>query len=447
MIILYSIIAIFIAWIWVDYYRLIDIYNKESLKYFILTFALGCASVLIVWGINSFFLDNYSFHLNGDFFNDFMYCFLNIGLVEEFSKTIPFLIVFLFFRSQINEPVDFIVFISISALGFSAAENVLYFHQYGPSIINGRAILSTVGHMFDTSLIAYGIIRMQFGKNPSKFFILIGFFVLAALSHGFYDFWLMYKETQTFGWLITVLYFLITISIFSTILNNALNNSTFFTYKKVVDSDKVSKRLLTYYGIIFLIQFILLILIENFIYALNNLRGSFLITGFIMIVAVIRLSRFKLIQGRWQKINIEFPFTLHRGDSFIGTRPSYLRIRIKGESYNEAYINIFYEEYFLLNPVTKRNSYIRNTRIAYIEKKIFLKNDETFYIVKVFDDVKKETFETMLVKPKTINKTMINSKYPIIALLKIENIADLDDTKLSAKNFEFKEWAFAQPKN
>ena len=35
MIILYSIIAIYIAWIWVDYFRLIDIFEKEDLKYLV----------------------------------------------------------------------------------------------------------------------------------------------------------------------------------------------------------------------------------------------------------------------------------------------------------------------------------------------------------------------------------------------------------------------------
>ncbi len=445
MILIYSLIAIFIAWIWVDYYRLIDIYEKESLKYFILTFILGGCSVLIVLIINSVFLDGLNFELNGDFINDFTYSVLKIGVVEEFAKTIPFFIMLWLFKDQINEPVDYIVFISISALGFSAAENIMYFYSHGPNIINGRAILATVGHMFDTSLIAYGLIRIQFDKTNSKVLLFLGFFGLAALSHGFYDFWLLNETTKSGGWIITILYFLITISIFSTILNNALNNSSFFTYKKVVDSDMVAKRLLSYYGIVFLIQFILLAFKNDFIYAIRNLAGSLLITGFIIIITVVRLSRFKLIQGRWQPIKIEFPFSIKQGDSFMSTRRSYLSITIKGESYNETYINTYYEEYFLLHPLTARNSHIQKTRNAYIEKKIFLKNDETFYLVKIFHDENKENFETMLIKPKTNETTMVNDIYPIVALLKIENADDLENINLGAKDFQFKEWAFAKP--
>jgi RsiW-degrading membrane proteinase PrsW (M82 family) len=188
MIIIYIIIAIFIAWIWVDYYRLIDIYESESLKYFILTFFLGCASVLIVIGLNRYILDKFPFELNGDFVNDFLYSVFRIGLVEEFAKTIPFLIVYFLFRKQFNEPIDYLAFICIAALGFSAAENVQYFRMHGPYIINSRAILATVGHMFDTSLIAYGIIRYKYYSKKS-IIGLLAFIFLAALSHGFYDFW------------------------------------------------------------------------------------------------------------------------------------------------------------------------------------------------------------------------------------------------------------------
>ena len=226
MIILYSIIAIYIAWIWVDYYRLIDIYEMESLKYFILTFLLGCSSVLLVIGLNRYLNDS-SFQLNGDFINDFVYCVFKIGVIEEFAKTVPFIIIYFLFKNQFNEPIDYLVFICISALGFSAAENIKYFYNHGPYIINSRAILSTVGHMFDTSLVAYGIIRYRYRNTPITEILL--YFFLAALSHGFYDFWLIYDGVSSFGWLITILYFLITISVFAVILNNALNNSTFFT--------------------------------------------------------------------------------------------------------------------------------------------------------------------------------------------------------------------------
>jgi RsiW-degrading membrane proteinase PrsW (M82 family) len=442
----YSIIAIFIAWIWIDYFRLIDIYEPEKLKYVVLTFILGAGSVFIVDFIDKVVLSGLKFEMEGVFINDFLYCVFKIGCVEEFAKIIPFGIMFFLFRKEINEPIDYIAYISVSALGFSAAENILYFHRHGASIISMRAILSTVSHMFNTSLFAYGFIRYRFYDQKRNFFMILGFFFLAALSHGFYDFWLLYEDTKSGGWIITVTYFLITISVFATIMNNALNNSSFFTYKKVIASNKVAKRMLMYYGMVFLIQFVLMFYQVSFAYALAVFRTSIFIIGFVVVVAVIRLSRFKLIQGRWQRIKIEFPFSISSRSLVWGDeRNSVFRLRIKGESYDEVYINTYYEEYFLLNPLSGKNSYLKNARLAYIEKKIFLRNDETFYVTRIFSDEQKEQFELVLIKPKTTRRNMVDEVYPIVAILRIQNISDLDETNRDAGDFQFEEWAFAKP--
>lgn len=441
----YIVIAIFIAWIWVDYYRLIDIYENEKLKYFILTFILGCSSVFIVLGLNKFLLDSFQFELNGEFVNDFLYCIFKIGMVEEIAKTVPFILIFFLFKKQFNEPIDYLAFISISALGFSAAENVLYFESGGPSVIDGRAILSTVSHMFNTSLIAYGIIRYKyFHKNKGVFGIIV-FFFLAAFSHGFYDFWLIFEGTKTGGWIITILYFLVTISVFAVIINNAINNSSFFSYKKVINCDKVAGRLIAYYGIVFLCQLVLLSFVENITNALNNFRGSLYSSGLIIVVTSIRLSRFKLIKDRWENLKLEMPFTIAPGDTF-GIRSSPVRLRIKGESFNETHINNYYEEYFSLNPLSTRNTYLESSRLAFIERKIFLMNDESFYLAKVFQKDESGKFEMFLLKSKTANKTMVSEKYPIAAVLKIENLEDIENTELSARDFEFLEWAYLTPR-
>jgi RsiW-degrading membrane proteinase PrsW (M82 family) len=446
MLIIYSIIAIFIAWIWIDYYRLIDIYESEKLKYIMLTFVLGAASVFIVDFIDRVVLSGIQFDLKGTFINDFLYCVFKIGCVEEFAKIIPFAIVFFLFRKEINEPIDYIVYISVSALGFSAAENILYFHRHGAGIITGRAILSTVGHMFNTSLFAYGFICYRFYDQKKNIFMILFFFFLAALSHGFYDFWLLYEKTKSGGWLITVTYFLITISIFATIMNNALNNSSFFTYKKIIASNRVASRMLLYYVIVFFMQFALTFYQHGYSYVVASFRGSLFITGFVVVVAVVRLSRFKLIQGRWQRIKIEFPFSIYTGSIVWGTESnSGFRLRIKGESYDEVCINTYYEAYFLLNPLQAENSYLKNARLAFIEKKIFLKNDEAFYVTRIFSDEQKEHFELVLIKPKTSKRNMVDKQYPIVAILKIENLSDIDDLDRGARDFKFQEWAFAKP--
>ncbi len=446
MIFIYTLIAIFISWIWVDYFRLIDIYNKENLKYFILTFLLGALSTLLVFGINIFFFEKINFDLHGNLLNDVLYCFFGIGLVEELAKFIPFLLVYRLFKTQFNEPIDYIVFISISALGFSAAENVLYFHQYGAQVIDGRAILATVGHMFDTSLIAYGIIHYKYYDKTATYKGLWKYMLLAALSHAFYDFWLLFEDVKSFGGIITILYFFVTISLFSIILNNALNYSSFFTYKKMINSDKVSKRLFIYYAIVFLAQFILLVIAKDTLFALQNLRGSLYLSGFVIGVSVIRLSRFKLIHNRWENLRFEFPFRvgygLGSGISIFG-----LNVKVKGEAFNETFVNAYYEEFCYLSPLSRTSAYLVKARLIFIEKKVFLKHLESFYIAKIYHSNNEDsTFDLVLLKPKTDRTTKFNEQNPIVAVLKLKDIADSENTELSVKDFAFKEWAIIKPR-
>ena len=88
-----------------------------------------------------------------EFFNDFIYCILGIGAIEELMKIIPLFLV-MFFSKQLKEPIDYVVFASISALGFAFIENLIYFDEAGLKTIQGRSLSSTVTHMFNSSLIA-----------------------------------------------------------------------------------------------------------------------------------------------------------------------------------------------------------------------------------------------------------------------------------------------------
>lgn len=446
MLIFYIIISAFIAWIWVDYFRLIDIYEKENLKYIIPTFILGGASVSIIYLAYYLFLGKYGLELNGNPVNDFLYATFQVGMLEEFSKLIPFLMMRLLFKKQFNEPIDYLAFICFSALGFSAVENVMYFQEHGAQIIDGRAILSTVGHMFDTALIAYGIILYQFKKSKLGIGIMLIFFFFAALSHGIYDFWLMFEYTKEFGWLITIIYFLITISIFSIILNNALNNSSYFTYKKVIDSTKVSSRLIMYYGIVFFLQLIFVSIQNGFEIGMAGLLYSIMFSGLIIVITITRLSRFKLIQHRWHPIKFELPFSI-TSNSDYGSLNSRMHIVLKGDSYNEVHLTKFYQEHFYLTPVSQRNTQLGETKLAYIERKVFLKNDESYFLVKVFHDTNQIHHDSYLLKPKKSNQTMVNDKYPIVAVLKIVNLFDIENSNNDHKKFRFVEWAYARPKN
>tara|TARA_R110001592_G_scaffold237306_6_gene496211 strand:+ start:20651 stop:21964 length:1314 start_codon:yes stop_codon:yes gene_type:complete len=432
MIVLFSLIAIFIAWIWVDYFRLIDVYEKEKLIYFIITFMLGGSSVFIVLILHQLFVVPSGAVLTGEFVNDFIYSTLAIGAIEELAKLIPFLFALLFFKKEINEPLDYLVFICISALGFSAVENVLYFKNHGAELINGRAILSTVGHMFDTALIAYGVILYKYHPKKYSWWIIVLFFAFAALSHGFYDVWLLYEGTRNWGFIITIVYFLFTISWFAIILNNALNNSPFFTYKKVVNPALVVKRLLLYYVAVFIIALFTVSYYSGLQNALINFIASIATTAFVVFVTCFRMSRFNLVKGRWEKIRFQLPFYIET--SKYGFKTTF---RIRGNSYNEAYINVFYHEHFYLQPLDENESYLKKTKLAYIERKLFLKGTTTYYLARVYlSNNTNSEYEYVMLKPKTRGTILKNDYEPIVGVMK---------KVMGPKNkYTFEEWAIAR---
>ncbi|MBL4710365.1 MAG: PrsW family intramembrane metalloprotease [Flavobacteriales bacterium] len=444
MYLLFILTAIFIAWIWVDYYRLIDIYESEKLKYFIIIFFLGAASVFVVFGLNLYLLDSTQFEMNGEFLQDFIYCVFRIGMLEEFAKLTPFFLACLFFKKELNEPIDYVSYICIGALGFSAAENVLYFSNYGAHIISGRSILSTVGHMMFAAFTAYGIILYKYKRNKYGIFIILFYFFVGSLSHGIYDFWLMHPAVQPIGYIITVLFFLESISLFATILNNALNNSTFFSYKFVVNTDQVTKRLIFYYVIVFGIQFSMLLYDRGLERTISSIGFNTFLTAFIVGTCSFRFSRFKLIKGRWFPLKLQLPIYYRKVNLYSNKYNSY-RLGVRGERYNEVYLNNYYEEYLWLNPLSRKGTYLKTSKKAFIERKIFLNRDETYYITKLYLDSSETRYEYILLKPKLVGKRFTQKKYPIVAVLQVKEFVDFENPKLNMNDFKFLEWAY--PRN
>lgn len=434
MIFVFALISLFIAWIWFDYFRRIDIFEKEKLFFLVLQFVLGACSVAFVFFLHYLFIDRLNFQLNGNFINDFLYSFLQIGMVEELSKLLPTLIILLFFRKQLNEPLDYIVFASISALGFASVENTMYFEKHGANLIIGRSILSTIGHVFDAVLIAYGFVLYRFKKPSFKLLVVPLFFILGALSHGIYDFWLIYEGTSQFGYFLTIAFFFFTLSIFATILNNSINNSIHFSYKKVIHSNKLSFRLLASYGIVLLLEFGVLLYYQSAIDTIVIIFSSLIFYGIIIVVTVLKLSRFSLFHGFWAPIKLEFPFSVYSSGSFTDTKPR-MQIRIKGENYNESYINPFIYEHVFIHPISNRFQFLKSKRQAYMTAKKRSDSNKTYFVIHLYDDDSKTTYKEIHLHPKTTAPDMYKDQYPLLAV--VEPIHSNGKIK-----YVFREWAF-----
>ncbi len=434
----------FLALIWVDYLRRIDLFRNKSVWLALFVFAISTCTPFLIPFIDEALTYVGVFKRN-EYISDMVYYFIGVGMKEEGLKFAPLFLAMIFFKGVFREPLDYVLLACFSALGFSLSENVMYCMEHGVSVLSSRGVLSVPTHMFDATLFVYGFVLNKFNPKPNKYISVFIFMYVAVFSHAFYDYWL---DAQLFkgGIVITVFYYFITMSLFATILNNCLNNSAHFNPKKVINSGRLMTWMMTYYFIFYFILSMIVVANYSFIDTMKYIMVTALINLFILIVLIVRLSRFKLISGRWNPIRFEFPFYFYSKEEDDHRKfYNFFHVKIRGDSYNEFYINQFYEEYFSIVPLSSKNTFIEKARIAYIEKKIYLRNDETFYLVKVFPEYKNSEYVYFLMRAKTKGRIFSNNKSPLASIYKIESMEKLDNTKSFAKSFRFLEWVCLKP--
>jgi hypothetical protein len=157
--------------------------------------------------------------------------------------------------------------------------------------------MASVAHMTFSSTILYGVLLAGTRlKSIPKPIIYSAFFLLASLSHGFYDFWLINAWASQYQ-AITMLFFLVTIHIWFTMLNNALNISKFYNRSTPLQVDKLKAYLI--YSL--LILFMSAVLVVNIIHsrqsAMQFFWGNLFAFGYFFIYIIYSHNRFKIVRG------------------------------------------------------------------------------------------------------------------------------------------------------
>jgi RsiW-degrading membrane proteinase PrsW (M82 family) len=287
--------AFAISVIWVIYVRKLDIFEQEKWLPILLVFALSCATIWLVFPISDF-INNQGFVLNGEPVNDFLYCVISIGMVEELVKVLPVLMI-ISSKKIINESYDYLFYASVSALGFAFIENTLYINNSELYSVIARMLVASVAHMTFTTTIFYGVLLSKYKfKRIANPLVYIGFFLLAALSHGFYDFWLInHWATQYQG--ITLLFFLVTVHIWFTMLNNGLNISSFYNRSIPLRVDRLKTYLVYSLLIIFMLAYLTMGIIHGKIAANQFFWANIFSFGYFFIYIIYSQNRFKIVRG------------------------------------------------------------------------------------------------------------------------------------------------------
>jgi len=334
-----------ISRVWVLYIRWIDIYEPERSKYLWITFILSCIIIWAVFPVTNT-LNALGFVLNGEPLNDFLYSFIGIGMVEEAVKIIPVLLM-LKFSKQINEPIDFIVYASVSALGFAFIENILYLESTQLSSLSARLLYSSVAHMFFSSVIGYSLALTRIKTNRS-FVIQLGIgFVLAALAHGFYDFWLINEEFYLP--VLTTFFFIGTLHIWVILKNNLLNHSNFYNPLIKLNLLKIKYRLLTYLILAIYLGYIAYAMVHGADMANQYIVYISMSFTFLLVYLTVSFSSFTIIPGYTAPIKFPKKFFLPKIERFKNHEGRRIEIHTRDKNKNVITLKGHFVKRMVLN--------------------------------------------------------------------------------------------------
>jgi len=262
----------------------IDVFETESYKNITYVFLFGivisfflCIPYIL---IREALFDNYNTNL--------FICFLAVALPEEIIKIIPFLLV-LKYRNFVNEPIDFLIYSSASALGFAFYENINYIIGYSESgnIVAIRSFLPSIMHMIVSSIFSFGIFLYLRSKKIK--YILIGL-LLASLVHAVYN-----------TLFISSIILLIILVYYSKMIQSLLNISPY--YDKLREENlNLAKN--------FLFFLILIVLVLSFLFDL-------LLNGFNSILADVKSYIYLLIIPYFIYSIISSRLTLNKGEFIL----------------------------------------------------------------------------------------------------------------------------------
>lgn len=291
--------AVLILFSWLVFLMWIDVFETEKVHHIAFALVLGCGFSMLTAPLYDFYKVTLGFELNGNYINDLLYSIFAIGIIEEFVKILPFLIL-LRFKNIINESMDYIIYASVCALGFAFMENLMYFHESGLDNMVGRALSATVLHMALTSFVAYGLLYADYKAKSSRLAYFLFAFFSACVIHGVYDFWLISD-----GWVgdLRIFSFVILIYVmqrYAVAISNALNHSEFNTGSgKTI---RTAEYLVFALTMIATYQYVVLALEYGAENANLNVFSMLLSSTLLAYLLVIQFGDIRVTKGSWNSI-------------------------------------------------------------------------------------------------------------------------------------------------
>jgi RsiW-degrading membrane proteinase PrsW (M82 family) len=194
---LYIFFGILPSLVWLSYYLRKDVHPEPRLMIFKI-FLWGSFITIPVFFVQlglSTLLTEIKLPV---FIVSFLYWFIIIALTEEFFK---YLVVRgkIFNNYNLDEPIDIMIYMIISALGFAALENILYLFSPADNlsfnqILNNTLIISfirfigaTFLHTLASGTLGY-FLALSFYETKNKIWFFMAGLSIATISHGLYNY-------------------------------------------------------------------------------------------------------------------------------------------------------------------------------------------------------------------------------------------------------------------
>ncbi|MBK7669067.1 MAG: PrsW family intramembrane metalloprotease [Sphingobacteriaceae bacterium] len=422
---------------WLDYFRKIDVFEPEKIKHLLFAMLIGCGTPFLSISIYNL-IDLTGLEMNGDVANDLFYSIVIIGGNEELCKIVGVIIAFRLLRNYIKEPIDYLVYAGLVALGFSIVENFKYFNHYGIQIITTRAFYSALVHIINTTIIVYGFYRLKlFGRGKQLTNTLIAFAVSAS-SHGLFDFFLMNEFLGEYTQAFSILVYLIGINFWVQMLNNANNFSENFNYEKIHFSGQIFYRLLFWYLATMIFTIIYNMIVFTPQRALSYFYHSLVSDGLLLFIVILRASRFRIFQQRYFDVKIELPFYLTKNNDEDFKLLWFIPIKIRGEGVFEYKLTTFLNKTVEIFPLNETNSTLKEPIIVRLNEKLLLKDEVVVYQAQ-------HNNQTYYIKPKTNGETETDDDFPISGLFTLKTgINHENPSEISYKDLFFLEWVYTK---
>jgi len=205
---LYLIVGVAPCLLWLLFYLFQD-HHPEPKREILSVFFLGAAMTVPAIWMEKFLIDSFNGFGLPALATILLIDIVAVALVEEFFKYAAVWIKEQEINQnyQLDEPVDFVIYMVVAALGFAMVENLLFLLRPDISPLFARSLVRSLTaillHTLTSGILGY-YMAMTFCHRERKLSLLATGFIIISFLHGLYNFSIMKSETEM-GFLLVAL--------------------------------------------------------------------------------------------------------------------------------------------------------------------------------------------------------------------------------------------------